>query len=79
MGQQLPQAGMCISSGMCVNAPRWSTQLGIPEEDQNAWADSCPNQPGWVLVRHAVHTHARCGHVHASWHMARYSATVAVA
>ncbi|KXZ43414.1 hypothetical protein GPECTOR_91g568 [Gonium pectorale] len=26
---------------------RWSTSLGIPEEDKNAWADSCPKHPGY--------------------------------
>ncbi|EFJ51485.1 hypothetical protein VOLCADRAFT_103515 [Volvox carteri f. nagariensis] len=26
---------------------RWSTALGIPDLDKNAWADSCPNNPGY--------------------------------
>ncbi len=26
---------------------RWSTTLGIPDLDKNAWADSCPNSPGY--------------------------------
>ncbi|KXZ43413.1 hypothetical protein GPECTOR_91g567 [Gonium pectorale] len=26
---------------------RWSTALGIPEEDKNAWADSCPGAAGY--------------------------------
>lgn len=26
---------------------RWATQpLGVPAGDMNAWADSCPNNPG---------------------------------
>lgn len=28
-------------------APRWSTRLGIPEEDMEAWGDSCPKQAGY--------------------------------
>ncbi len=32
---------------MCINAPRWSTNLGIPEEDMQAWGDTCPNYPGY--------------------------------
>ncbi len=47
VGRHVPQAGMCISACMCINAPRWSTQLGIPEEDRNAWADSCPTLAGY--------------------------------
>lgn len=28
---------------------RWSNNpLGVPEQDRNAWADSCPNMAGWV-------------------------------
>ncbi|EFJ43196.1 hypothetical protein VOLCADRAFT_106937 [Volvox carteri f. nagariensis] len=26
---------------------RWSSTLGIPDLDKNAWADSCPNDPGY--------------------------------
>ncbi|EFJ45786.1 hypothetical protein VOLCADRAFT_93860 [Volvox carteri f. nagariensis] len=26
---------------------RWSSTLGIPDTDKNAWADSCPGKPGY--------------------------------
>ncbi|KAG2426665.1 hypothetical protein HXX76_012976 [Chlamydomonas incerta] len=29
---------------------RWSSTLGVPEGDMNAWADSCPTQAGYDLL-----------------------------
>ncbi len=39
-------------------ACRWSTNLGIPVEDMNAWADSCPRQAR-VLTHACVLTPSR--------------------
>ncbi len=40
---------------------RWSTQLGIPSDDINSWADSCPSNPGYdELANHMTHTYIIC-------------------
>ncbi len=47
-GDNCPRQACELTPSACVlTPPRWSTNLGIPEEDMEAWGDSCPNHPGY--------------------------------